>query len=286
MAIPISPKKLIAETFRAFFVLLLVTTSGIAGMLSDTFIDPGDGYLDMSNWLLHKEGLLPVPIVITEPAVGYGGGLAAVYFHDKPGAQKGIAPSVSAVVGAATENGTWFVGGGHLGIWAQDNIRYTGGLGTGLVAMDYYGLSGIDGRGENQGVSFETEALFLMQELQFRLLESDFFAGVGYTLVDTSNTFELSPEIPTPGLPGIEFDSRSAAMSVMLNYDSRDNLFTPSRGIAAEIKVMAFNGAWGSDQDFEKYSAMISYYTKLHEKWVMGLRGSAKGVDGDAPFYA
>ena len=41
-------------------------------------------------------------------------------------------------------------------------------------------------------------------------------------------------------------------MSVMLNYDSRDNFFTPSRGVAAEIKVMAFNGAWGSDQDFEK----------------------------------
>ena len=199
MAIPMSPKKLIAETFRAFFVLLLVTTSGIAGMLSDTFIDPGDGYLDMSNWLLDKEGLLPVPIVITEPAVGYGGGLAAVYFHDKPGAQKGDSPKC---VGWWWERppkmGPGLSAVGNLGIWAQDNIRYTGGLGTGLVAMDYYGLSGTDGRGENQGVSFETEALFLMQELQFRLLDSDFFAGVGYTLVDTSNAFELSPAIPDP----------------------------------------------------------------------------------------
>jgi hypothetical protein len=146
----------------------------------------------MSKWLLDKKGFLPVPVIITEPAIGYGGGLAGVYFHDKLGAQKGTPPSVSAIVGAATENGTWFVGGGHMGIWAQDNIRYTGGLGAGLVKMDYYGLSGFDGRGRNQGVQFETEAMFFTQELQFRLLKSDFFAGIGYSLIDTKNTFNRS----------------------------------------------------------------------------------------------
>ena len=123
-------------------VLLLISVPSLAGSFSDTFIDPSDGSLDMSKWLLDKKGFLPGPVIITEPAIGYGGGLAGVYFHDKLGAQKGTPPSVSAIVGAATENGTWFVGGGHMGIWAQDNIRYTGGLGAGLVKMDYYGLSG------------------------------------------------------------------------------------------------------------------------------------------------
>ena len=108
----------------------------------------------------------------------------------------------------------------------------------------------------------------MLQELQFRLWDSAFFGGISYTLIDTQNTFELSLEEPTPELPGVEFDSRSAALSLMLNYDNRDNMFTPSKGIAAEIKVMSFRDAWGSDQNFEKYSALLTYYTPLNKNLV------------------
>ncbi len=245
----------------------------------------------MSNWLLEKQGFLPVPIIITEPAIGYGGGAALVYFHDKLDAKKGEPPSISALAAATTENGTWFVGGGHMGIWANDNIRYTGGLGTGLIKMEYYGLSGVEGRAKNYAINFETEAVFLLQEIQFRLFNSNFFAGLSYVFVDTQNTFklavnDLSPNGQDPLLPGINFDSRSAALSLQLNYDSRDNLFTPTKGIAAELKAMDFNTHWGSDQNYRKYNATFLNYTPFYDKFVLGLRASAKAVKGDAPFYA
>ncbi len=173
-----------------------------AGWLSDTFIDPSDGAFDASTWLLEKDGFMPVPVIITEPAVGYGGGLAAVYFHDKLGAKKGVSPSVSALVGAATENGTWFVGGGHFGVWDDDNIRYTGAIGTGLFKMQYYGLP------DRNGVYFEMKNLLLVQEIQFRLGASPVFAGASYTFVDTRNTFKLTASDPLDTLPGTKFDSR------------------------------------------------------------------------------
>src|SRR5688500_6207299 len=34
------------------------------------FTDPEDGKLDASEWLLERKGFLPVPILITEPAIG------------------------------------------------------------------------------------------------------------------------------------------------------------------------------------------------------------------------
>jgi len=44
--------------------------------------DPIDGWFDASDWVLNNAvGFMPVPIVITEPAVGEGLGLAAVFFH-------------------------------------------------------------------------------------------------------------------------------------------------------------------------------------------------------------
>ena len=58
---------------------------------------------------------MPVPIIITEPAVGLGGGFALAYFHKRKGEQgdrpKGLSPTVSFSAGAYTSNDTWFAGG-------------------------------------------------------------------------------------------------------------------------------------------------------------------------------
>ena len=265
-----------------FMVAVATPTVCKADWFEDTFIDPTDGMLDTSNWLLEKKGLLPVPIIITEPAIGYGGGLALVYFHDKIGSKKGSAPSVSGVAAGATENGSWFAGGGHMGIWKNDTIRYRGGLGVGLAKMDYYGLA----NKFDYGIKFETKVLFLTQELQFRLGKSNFFAGVGYTLADTENTFKLASDKLPEELPGVKFDNTSAAGSVMMSYDSRNNMFTPSDGLAAEIKAMFFEEALGSDQDFQKYSFSAMYYKSLTDTLVLGVRGEGESINGDAPFYS
>lgn len=272
----------------AFFISLFIFSNSWASWFDDTFIDPADGQLDLSNWLLNKKGLLPVPIIITEPAIGYGGGLALAYFHDNlGGGQDGVPPSISVLGAAGTQNGTWFAGGGHLGIWKQDHLRYKGFAGTGLVKMDFYGISGDLGNEPKSSLAFETEAVFLFQELEFRLWESNFFAGVNYTFVDTQNTFKLTyNDEVIPDLPGVKFDSRSAALGLILEYDSRNNILSPSSGTHAMLKTQFFNATWGSDDDFNRYSAYIKHYLNLSEKWLLGLRADAKGIDGDAPFYS
>ncbi len=272
-------------------VTLYIPLPAMANWLSDTFIDPEDGYLDASNWLASKSGFLPVPIIITEPAVGYGGGLAAAFFHgelkghkveDGQGGFRRVPPSVSVVAAGKTENGTWFAGGGHMGVWKEDNIRYLGGLGYGSINMDYYGRGGQLG---DRPVKFNTEALFLIQELSFRLWDSPVFVGAGYTFIDTQNRFNTSSLIPIPGLPDVEFDIRSAGLNLHLNYDTRNNIFTPSEGLDTEVKAGFYGNTWGGDSDFRKYSAYVKYYRPLGKKWVLGLRGDLKAVDGDAPFF-
>jgi len=63
-------------------VLLLALTPALAAgqKKGGVFRDPEDGRLDMSEWLLTKKGFLPIPIIITEPALGYGGGLVLAFF--------------------------------------------------------------------------------------------------------------------------------------------------------------------------------------------------------------
>src|SRR5688572_33172470 len=81
------------------------------------FRDSEDGYFDMTNFILSKRGFLAVPIVITEPAIGYGGGAALLFMKYPPAAAPGapppkryVPPTITAVAGGLTENGTWFGG--------------------------------------------------------------------------------------------------------------------------------------------------------------------------------
>jgi hypothetical protein len=62
-------------------VTLCVTTPVSGSSFFSQFKDPKDGALDTSNGLVDRKGLLPVPIVISDPAVGYGGGAALLFFH-------------------------------------------------------------------------------------------------------------------------------------------------------------------------------------------------------------
>ena len=65
----------------AFALTLMFSSSIQAGWFNENMIDPEDGKLDVSNYLASARGFLPVPIIITEPAVGYGLGAAVAYFH-------------------------------------------------------------------------------------------------------------------------------------------------------------------------------------------------------------
>ena len=51
------------------------------------------------------------------------------------------APSLTAVGGFATENGSWGVFGGHRGVWKEDRIRYLAGLGYASLQLTFYGTS-------------------------------------------------------------------------------------------------------------------------------------------------
>jgi len=113
-------------------MLFFVLTNVDAASFMDGFTDPNDGMFDVSHWLAEKKGFFPVPIVITEPAVGFGLGGALVFLHDpltgrvpegetfdpqsKNAEGKLIPPSISAAFGMYTENESWFAGGAHLGV--------------------------------------------------------------------------------------------------------------------------------------------------------------------------
>ena len=106
-----------------FFAISFVCDSGLALAESffDQFLDPKDGKLDASQWLSGRSGFLPIPLIISDPAVGYGAGLAVAFFHESEvEARWDVTPRWSLV---------GFVGSG----WTADSIGELGGE-SGIVA--------------------------------------------------------------------------------------------------------------------------------------------------------
>ncbi|MGB5427337.1 MAG: BamA/TamA family outer membrane protein, partial [Gammaproteobacteria bacterium] len=196
-----------------------------------------------------------------------------------------IPPSVSVLFGAYTENDTWLAGGAHLGVWKQDHIRYVGALARASVNLTFYGSSSTNKLSESNGLDFNGDGWFLLQEAKFRLHDSDWFVGgrFEYTSIDISFDNGRDP-------PGVDEDNlnrtETIGMGPIVSYDSRDNLFSPNRGIYAELEALFHSGSFIGDFNYQKYKAAGLFYWELHPKVVLGWRLDGRFAHGDTPFYA
>jgi hypothetical protein len=262
----------------------------LADSFFDQFIDPKDGKLDASQWLAGRTGFLPVPIVISDPAVGYGAGMALAFFHDSGdepppsddvNARMSLPPSVSVAVAAYTENDSWIVGGGHIASWKNDSIRYTGLAGYADMNLKFFGVDS-GSNPTDQGFAFNVQGVFLLQELLFRVKESDFFLGGRYSYLGSDIDFNLLG--PIPGAPVTSLDSSTGGLGLLLRYDSRDNIVSPDSGVYAKFEPMFYNEAFGGDFNYTKTKlSAISYWPISNV--VLGLRLEGDFTSGDVPFY-
>ena len=106
------------KKFIIIFVALLIPFYGQSQQKeTKLFKDTLDGAFDISRWLFDLNGFIPVVSLITEPALGFGGALAGVYFLPKEKSSKNEfrMPDIAGAGGGYTQNGTWFAGGGYAG---------------------------------------------------------------------------------------------------------------------------------------------------------------------------
>ena len=176
-----------------FLVLIFFASSTIAQEASEEteeteeaakpsrFKDPEDGKFDVSQMLLESlAGFLPIPIIITEPAIDNGLGLAGAFFHKpkddqmQPG-QNMILPNISVLAGAYTGNESWFVGGGHLRNWSKDRFRYNVLAGYANINLDWYGNGNLPI--PEDGLSYLVKGAALDQTFLVRIAESRWYMG-------------------------------------------------------------------------------------------------------------
>ena len=103
---------------------------------------------------------IPIPIIITEPAVGvwsrrrrrvlsqeqtprrcgWGEDLPVLTAETaaEAGKQQKVPPTISGIAAAYTESGTWALGFAHSASWKRDRMRYVGAIGYAHVVTTFY----------------------------------------------------------------------------------------------------------------------------------------------------
>ncbi len=269
-----------------FWGLLLIFSQEIFGQenKNNLLIDTLDQAFDISEFLNTRYGFAFVPTIITEPAVGYGGGGGLLFIHRDPEEikeGKGQYPSLSGIGGFYTDSKSWALGGGHFGVWKEGSIRYRGGVGYASANLTYYREPVFQNGIERVG--FNLKAFGIIQEIIFRLGESNFFLGGSYGFARTTVKFDKI--IDFPEIKAKERSFNVGGLGAVLYYDTRDNMFTPNSGIYAGIKLIYYDKFLGSDRIFQRLFAHILSYAKIVNRLYGALRLDVKSGFNDIPFF-
>lgn len=269
----------------AFVLATLLAAPCFGQSWRDRFVDPQDGQFDASSHLLEHRGFLPVPLLITEPAVGYGAGAALLFFsesiaesHERSQAarQRFAPPNIGGIAAFRTENGSQGIGGGYFGTVAGDSYRYLLAAGKAELNLDIYGLTGRPRR-------FALDAPFALAQGLARIGESDWLVGARYLYLGSSASFVGERPID---IPRAQLDAHIGRASLLLDYDSRNNMFTPSSGSYVELDIGLARPGLGSTSSFDNVMLRGFTYLPLSQATVLGLRGDGQFSRGDVPFYA
>ncbi len=276
-----SPKRIdILFTLSFVFIIGFVSAQGSKKPFKDTT----DNAFDISHYLYDLHGFLPIVSPITEPAVGYGASVAAVYFIPKKdkNIKKFQMPDVVGLAGGYTENTTWFAGAVYAGFWKDDHIRYRGIVGYGDIKLKYYGTGG--GFLDQNPIKFSMKTSFVLQQLVFRLGESNFLLGAKYQFSQTDVAFFEDNDIKW--LDPSDFSIRNSGIGLISEFETFDNLFSPNKGIKLGLYYDQFAEFLGSDRDNGRFTAYGIYYQQLFPFWKAGFRIESQLATGDPAFYS
>jgi len=274
-------------------IVVVAACSGSPAHAADVlarFVDPADGMFDLSEWLLERKGFLPVPIVITEPAVGYGAGIGLVFFREPLGdvAERARAsghvtpPDVFGVAAFATSNGTKGAAAGGQWTFGDDRYRYRGGIGQVSINLDFYGIGGELPTSIDR-IGYNLRGFGSFQQGMMRLGDSDTFVGARWVYLDLATRLDVSAS--DAGLTARELARRSSGLGVTVEHDSRDNIFTPNRGTVAAAEATFYDRSLGSSNGFQAYRARVFHYAPMSERLTVALRADLRMARGDVPFY-
>jgi len=237
------------------------------------FFDEEDGKLDFSNFLA-KGGFIPIPIIISEPAVDGGFGLAAAFLSADPNDPRNVTRHIAAAF--KTGNGSYGYGYFQSGRALDQRVIYKFGVGRGKVNLTAYPGFAPDGIEYTNSYKYG-----VIGNARWRFGEH-FSAG---PLIDFR---KFDSQLDIAGVPpeyAGDFGRtlKTGAVGLGLHYDSRDSPQTPTSGVNVFLDSKFNLDELGSDRNFEIYDLDLYVFRRLSPAWRLAAKVEIDAARGDYP---
>jgi hypothetical protein len=238
------------------------------------FFDDEDGKLDFSKFLA-KGGFIPVPIIISEPAVDGGFGLAAAFLTADPDDPRNVTRRIAAAF--KTGNGSYGYGYFQSGQALDNRVTYKFGVGRGKVNLTAYP------RFATGGIEYTNEYKYgVIATARWHLADERISVG---PIIDFRR---FDSQLDVAGAPpeyAQDFGRTltTGAVGLGAHFDSRDNRLTPSSGVNAFVDAKFNRDELGSDRNFEIYDADFYLFHRLSPEWRLAAKAELDAARGRYP---
>lgn len=253
--------------------------------------DSLDGAFDLSDYIIDAKGFVPVPYIITEPALGgFGFALIPVFIRKRPpyiDSVKGgvkvtpVPPDITGALAVYTVNNSWMVGGFRSGTLIKSRIKYMIGGGFGSINMNFYKT--FDHLGEKE-MKFNIKSVIGTVQGTKRIGLSYWYAGLKYLYLNADVSY-IGDTLLNNLAKDYTYTSIVSQAGVLVDYDHRDNIFTPDKGVRIHVDAVLSEDWLGSDYEYWRINAYSYMYKSFSPKWVGGLRVEYQQAFNDPPFF-
>ena len=223
---------------------------------------------------------LAVPIPVSNPTIGSGLQFALLYLYPE---REGDLNPTSGIGGMYTDTKSWVAGLFHDDYLLGDHLRLRAGAVTGELNVHYYG-SGNDSYFADRPIEYLlTSDVVMLQGLSRVPKTENLFAGLRMISMLANVEFELGASLPD--LPYVKDDTKINSLSLVINYDSRDNNYYPTTGQFVDLSWSRSADNWSSDYNFDRYKFEYDHYSTFGRRKVFATRFYTSEISGDVPFY-
>jgi hypothetical protein len=197
------------------------------------------------------------------------------------GSQGWARPNISVLGAVATENGTQGAFGADASRWFGGRLKTLAGGGIGGINLDFYGPEA-GSASSDEPIRYSLDfGVALLQANWLIAPGSPWSGGLRYVYA------QVDPQLRDDAFANVagQTDVTISAPAAILEFDSRDNAFTPTRGVFAESLLLVSRQDLGASEDFERFQQVLMSWFSVASAVTLGLRGDYQRASDGTPFF-
>jgi hypothetical protein len=127
------------------------------------------------------------------------------------------------------------------------------------------------------------QSVFFLQQALFRIGQSGFLIGGNYQFDKTQIFTREGSDIP--GIDPRDYDLINSSISAIAEYESLNNILSPTRGVRVHLSFKNYLEILGSDRNSFKLNFFTFAYLPVVKRWVSGFRIETLMASDNTPFY-